>query len=354
MPGDQDSTQTEHSFLERLRHSMVLLIFLDLITLGLYSAARTYLVHTELSQKTGRRIFSPAFLHILIILNLLLFVLRFSRESTPWDTTVIMARFGTGLLLITLLLTFRRYLRHEFKLRIRPLPLAVFGFWYLQYKINRRHQHPFNGTQAESRLVPIAVILLSLSLFLALGALKHYRVSNSAMEPSLVVGDHVLVDQLSFLVERSPRRTDIVAYRPIKVENSIQVKRVLGLPGDRLGFHGDLIFLNDKPLPCYPAGRKKPGDDALDQKMKRLFVCEMEGRTFTIQRYNEGALTAIQGDFEVPPQHYFLIGDNLDNSPDSRTIGPIPAENILGRARMTTISYRLGEPILWQRWFQLL
>ena len=50
--------------------------------------------------------------------------------------------------------------------------------------------------------------------------------------------------------------------------------------------------------------------------------------------------------------HYFLIGDNLDNSLDSRTLGPVPAQDILGHARMTTISYRVGESLLWHRWFQ--
>lgn len=355
MSVDHENTQGDRSFLERMRHSVVLLIFLDILTLGLYSAARTYLVHTELSRKVGRRLFSEAFLHILIVLNLLLLVLRLSRGNISWDPPVIMAKLGSGLLLITLLLIFRRSLHSEFQLRIHPLPLAVFGFWYLQHRINQAQRRTSVRSAPESWVTPLFVIVVSVSLSLALGMLKQYRVSNTAMEPTLVMGDYVLADQLSYLMEGKLQRGDLLVYEPIQDKNSVQVKRLLGLPGDHIGFHGDRILLNGRPLSCLQAGEKiKPGPEAMDRKLKRIFRCEINGKSFTLQLYQEGGLTAIQGDFEVPQDHYFLIGDNLDNSLDSRTTGPIPARNILGRARMTTISYRIGESIFWQRWFQLL
>jgi signal peptidase I len=356
MSVDHKNTQSDRFILERMRHSVVLLIFLDLLTLGLYSAARSYLVHTELSQKVGRRLFSTAFLHILIVLNLLLLVLRFSRGNlSSWDSSVIMARLGSGLLLITLLLIFRRCLHYEFQLRIRPLPLAIFGFWYLQHRINQAQRHNSVRSAPESWVTPLFVIVVSVALSLALGMLKQYRVSNTAMEPTLVIGDHVLADQLSYLMEGKPQRGDLLVYQTVQDKNSVQVKRLLGLPGDHIGFHGDQIHLNGRPLSCLPMGERiKPGPEAMDQNLKRIFRCEINGKSFTLQLYQEGGLTAIQGDFEVPQDHYFLIGDNLDNSLDSRTTGPIPARNILGRVRMTTISYRIGESIFWQRWFQLL
>lgn len=166
MPHHQKNTQDARSYRERLRYPVILLVLLDLITLGLYSAVRCYSVHAELSEHKGRRLFSPAFLHVLVVITFLLAILRWSRGSMPWDATVLMAQFGSALLMITLLLVFRQALHDEFKLRVRPLPLAIFGFWYLQYQINRGHEHA--ARQQESWLVPATVALLSIIIRMAL------------------------------------------------------------------------------------------------------------------------------------------------------------------------------------------
>jgi signal peptidase I len=352
MPVEQEQTQGGTSPLASLRHSMLALIFLDLISLGLYSAARSYLVHAALIRKTGRRIFSAAFLHILIVFNLSLIVLRYSRWNMPLDETLIMARVGASLLLISLLLIFRRSLRHEFGVSIGAWPLAVFGFWYLQHAINRsRH------SQASRRKEPWYVIPLVMVIFVAisltLGTLRHYRVNNSSMEPTLLVGDYVLVDPLVWRLQGAPRYGDLLVYRSQQDKNSVQVKRVVGLPGDRLGFHGHVIQLNGKPLACTMTAEVSPTSDSMDLAPKHAFLCDLGGRKFPVHRYRVGALTDIQGDFSVPEGHYFLVGDNLDNSPDSRTTGPIPLSHIIGRVHMTTISYRFGADLLWHRCFQL-
>jgi hypothetical protein len=166
MPLHQKNTQDALPHGERLRHSVILLVLLDLITLGLYSVARCYSVHAELSEKKRRRLFSPAFLHILFVLSFLLAFLRLSRGSMPWDAAVMMTQFGSALLMITLLLVFRQALHDEFKLRIRPLPLAIFGFWYLQYQINRGQGHAV--IEEETRMVPATVVLLYLIIRMAL------------------------------------------------------------------------------------------------------------------------------------------------------------------------------------------
>ncbi|HET9241206.1 MAG TPA: hypothetical protein VFO10_28335 [Oligoflexus sp.] len=166
MPHHQKNKQDAKYSRERLRHPVILLVLLDLITLGLYSAVRCYPVHAGLSEHKGRRLFSPAFLHVLVVITSLLAILRLSRGSMPWDATVLMAQFGSALLMITLLLVFRQALHDEFKLRVRPLPLAIFGFWYLQYQINRGHEHAVR--QQESWVVPATVAPLSIVIRMAL------------------------------------------------------------------------------------------------------------------------------------------------------------------------------------------
>jgi hypothetical protein len=168
MPQLQKNTQNAPDYRARLRHSVILLVLLDLATLGIYSAARCYPLHTELSLKCGRRLFSPAFLHINVLLNLLLAILRYSRNSMPWDTSVMMAQFGATLLMISLLFIFRLALHDEYKLWMRPLPLAVFGFWYLQFQINRGHE--YDAKPKESRWVTAIAFLLALATRMALVA----------------------------------------------------------------------------------------------------------------------------------------------------------------------------------------
>jgi signal peptidase I len=353
MSGDQKNTESVPAPLSSLRHSMLALIFLDLMTLGLYSVARSYLVHATLSQKTGRRIFATAFLHILVIFNLGLILYRHSRWNMPLDETLIMARVGAALLLISLLLIFRRSLRDDFGISIRPWPLAFFGFWYLQHGINRSQRLQTSRIRDPWYVTPI-VLIISVTISVVLGTLRHYRVTNHSMEPTLALGDHVLVDQLGWRLLGRPQYGDLLVFRSRQNENSVQIKRVLGLPGDRLGFQGDVIHLNGKPLACTISAPGQPVPGLMDHAPKRSFLCVLDGKKFTLHRYQEGALTDVRGDFTVPEGHYFLVGDNLDNSPDSRTTGSIPFHHIIGRAHMTTISYRFGDDWLWHRWFQLL
>ncbi len=350
MSVEQKNTQGEPFFGTRLRHSLIILIFLDFITLGLYSVGRCYLVHAEISQKAGRRPFSLAFLHVLVVFNLLLWILRFSREWMPMDLAVIMARLGAGLLFITLLLIFRRHLYKMFQLSVRPLPLAFFGFWYLQYRINRHRPSLSTRPAQDSWPSHALVVSISLTMALAPALVKPFRVANSTMEPTLVAGDHVLVEQLSQALNKDLHRGDLLV---INSQGSRQIKRVLGLPGDRLRFQGNGIYLNDRPLAC---SLVRPGQEweAADQKQKRIFRCEVDRRSFTLQRYGAGASTAIEGDFEVPQGHYYMIVDNLDHSHDSRSTGLVSAKDIRGHVRMMIVSYQPGEPIPWHRWLQLL
>jgi signal peptidase I len=352
MPAGQDNTQDERTALVRLHHSLTLLIALDLLTFGLYSTARSYLLHNELSQKIGRQLFSLAFLHILVLLNLMLGVLRFSRDDQPLDASLPMARLGTSLLFISLLLIFRRCLREQFQLHIRPWPLAFFGFWYLQYRINRSQRPEIPAPLWEPWPIPVLIVLMFVSLSLGMGAVKHHHVSSASMEPTLTVGDFVLVDLLSPVLPVPPQRGEILVFRSNQDDNTVQIKRVLGLPGDRIAFHEDRIVLNGEVLNCAETGPGNRRQEFMDQSAKRSFQCQLAGRTFVVDRYQQGALTWVQGEFLVPSDHYFLVGDNLDNSPDSRVIGAIPASHILGLARMTTISYRPGESVPWHRWFQ--
>jgi signal peptidase I len=354
MPEDQENTHGTQASLEHLKHSLVVLILLDLITLGLYSAARSYPIHAALSKRSGRRLFSLAFLHILIMLNLILWVLRLTRDHMPLDATSIMTRLGAALLFICMLLIFRRVLEEDCQLRVRPVPLAMLGPWYLQHRINRAEPASAPIRRRDFWFTPLMIIAVFVALSFTLGSTRIYYVANASMEPTLVPGDYVIVDQVSALLRDQVRRGVIVVYRAPKNHQKVQVRRVLGLPGDRLAFQDDGIYLNGESLSCKGLGVKQPGHQTIDHSPKHVFECHTDHSAFVLQRYHEGPLTAINGAFEVPQKHYFVVGDNLDNSSDSRVTGAIPDSHVVGRVRMIIFSYRAGESVPWSRWFQAL
>ncbi|HYX34618.1 MAG TPA: S26 family signal peptidase [Oligoflexus sp.] len=224
MPADHDNIQNERTHAERLRLSLVRLIVLDLITLGLYSVVRSYGLHAELSQKEGRPIFSIAFLNILMMLNIMLWVLRFSRNDLPLDASLVMAHLGTTLLFMSLMLVFRRHLEERLGLGTRPLPLALFGFWYLQHRINHLRDERKPGSSKESWLVPSWVLGLSLLLSLMNCGIRLYHVTDATMEPVLVRGDYVLVDQLLYELFE-PQPDDLVMVHVEPSDQPLQLKR---------------------------------------------------------------------------------------------------------------------------------
>lgn len=353
MTAAPDSTQLDRTLPGRVGQPVIIVILLDILSLGLYSILRSYILHAALGQKAGRQIFSSAFLHSLLILSLAACVMRFSREHVPLDAALILTRFGAALLFVSLLFAFRRVLQQEFGLRIRPLPLGIFGFWYLQHRINRYERaEKIEAPTQEPLWILASALFIYLFLSLLGSAVKHSQVPTVAMEPTLVLGDQVLIDQVSYAFFSAPRRADLLLYTSPFDKKTRSIQRVLGVPGDRISIQGDRIRINNTPLDCTPTPERHQDPDAFDQSPKRSYDCRLDGKKFSLQHYRQGPLTAIDGDFEVPPDHYFVIGDNLDNSADSRTIGAIPSRYVTGHVIVNLLSYRIGESVPWHRWLR--
>jgi signal peptidase I len=150
--------------------------------------------------------------------------------------------------------------------------------------------------------VPIACLVI-LRIF---GLVGIYSIPTDSMEPAIHAGDHVFTEGIVYLV-RKPARGDIAIFSTegLDLEGpvGIWVKRVVGLPGETLRITDGKLYANDQQVQI--ASRNGPilptGNLSLEQS------------------------------FTVPPQSYFVIGDNLMNSADSRMFGPVPAKNFKGR-----------------------
>lgn len=185
-----------------------------------------------------------------------------------------------------------------------------------------------------------------------------YVIPSGSMIPTLLVHDHILVNKFSYGVRlpfssiwlwqmASPQRGDIIVFKSVEQDDIFVVKRVVGLPGDeiRVSAEGELI-INDQPVPrrvlsaVEVADRLKtwPSEDRHAYAEQFQFAEEtLDGRSHLVIR-SSSALEMEQGPFVVPEGSIFMMGDNRDNSADSRQWGALPIDRILGRASLIWLS----------------
>lgn len=174
----------------------------------------------------------------------------------------------------------------------------------------------------------LAALFLAVGLVFPLGAavvlrtwcVEAFRVASGSMEPSLLGGDRILVDKLAYVLG-SPRRGDVVVFQRKVDGDRTYIKRVVGLPGERVRIVGDVVFVNGTALPEAAAPEHGVG----------AFWEGPEHRRWLVQR--PASPSAPDGpEVLVPEGTVFLVGDRRGASLDSRTWGPVPIEGIVGAA----------------------
>ena len=186
------------------------------------------------------------------------------------------------------------------------------------------------------------------SIFVITFIVQAFQIPSGSMENTLLVGDFLLVDKVHFagtgsglLPYGSIRRGDIVVfYFPVDPSQFL-VKRVIGLPGDRIHLHNKTVYLNGEPLQeNYVIHAQLFLDGYRDN------FPTQRGYSREIDRHWRTELSqhVTNGDLVVPPDHYFVMGDNRDNSLDSRYWGFVPRANIVGRPLVIYLSVKSSEP----------
>lgn len=208
-----------------------------------------------------------------------------------------------------------------------------------------------SGVFAALSVAAIATLFLAIALF---------SVPSSSNEPTLRVGDNFLAvchdldcrfGMLPFLPRLpllQPALGDIAVFRKPNDPSIIFVKRIVGMPGDEVQMRSGLLFINRAAVPETPlAGYALEVSTGATGTVPQFEETLPNGvRYRMIRRFPENALADTEA-FKVPPDHYFVIGDNRDNSSDSRDpeggIGFVPRRNMLARAYWVTFSTtRLG------------
>jgi signal peptidase I len=217
---------------------------------------------------------------------------------------------------------------------------------------------------------------LLIALVLRIVIFQPYTIPSSSMEPGLRTGDYVIVSKFAYgwsrasfpfnpplgsgrLFGQSPHRGDVIVFRLPRDPQQVYVKRLIGLPGDRVQVRAGQVFVNGSPIPQRPDGFTED-PEAPGRRVLQVLEPRPDGAryvTYDAGPDHEGDDTDV---YVVPAAHYFFMGDNRDNSLDSRWppaadgVGYVPAENLIGRVELVMISWRAGASILkpWT-WVQL-
>ncbi len=171
-----------------------------------------------------------------------------------------------------------------------------------------------------------------------------FVVPTSSMEDNVLIGDHLIVDKLAYSPKGSfsrhllpyldVGRGDIVVFRyPVDIRQNF-VKRVIGIPGDRLRIERKQLYLNGKPVEePYKVHKTDYIDSYRDNFPSAPNSFLYDGARTMLEQH------VANGELVIPPGHYFMMGDNRDNSLDSRYWGFVPRENIIGKPVIIYWSY---------------
>lgn len=180
---------------------------------------------------------------------------------------------------------------------------------------------------------PVLAVVLVLRSFLY----EPFQIPSSSMVPTLEVGDYILVNKFSYglrlPVTRTkvfdigePERGDVMVFFPPHQNDTYYIKRVIGKPGDRIAYRNKQLVVNGEPVPQewlaeFPSGR-------YSVKMGRESLPETDGHLMQLDNRRGPRNFSVV----VKPGHYFMMGDNRDNSSDSRVWGQVPERDIVGKA----------------------
>jgi signal peptidase I len=191
-------------------------------------------------------------------------------------------------------------------------------------------------------------VTILLLLFGTTSLAQPFVIPTSSMEDSLLVGDHLIVDKLTyaphgslsgyFLPYQEPKHGDVIVFRYPGDVTQTYVKRLIGVPGDHLKMVNGVVFRNGVQL-NEPYIYQKFAYDAERDNFPSGLRLVRESLAMRLQREMLERNVA-NGEVVVPPSQYFAMGDNRDNSADSRYWGFVPRENIIGKPVFVYWSYK--------------
>ena len=220
---------------------------------------------------------------------------------------------------------------------------------------------------------------LLIALVIRTVAFESYRIPSGSMYPTNHVGDFLFVNKFCYgytkysllfspnifsgrIFFHPPERGDVIVFRLPRDTSTDYIKRLVGLPGDRLQVKEGVLHINGDPVQLEQIGDFDLKENGVTRKIKQFVETLPNGVRHKILKsdaFGQGRMDNTV-EYTVPPKHYFMMGDNRDNSVDSRYIsevGFVPEENLIGRAEVTYFSIDLDSfpfSLRFKRFFSLI
>lgn len=212
----------------------------------------------------------------------------------------------------------------------------------------------------------VVVHALILAMIVRVFLFQPFNIPSGSMIPTLLVGDYLFVSKYSYGYSRysfpfspnlfsgrifagEPQRGDVVVFKLPRDNETDYIKRVIGMPGDQIQMINGVLHINGKPVP-----KRRIADfvmhDAFGnvRRVARYEETLPNGVTYPVLDLVDNGFEDNTGVYKVPEGHYFMMGDNRDNSTDSRVgsaVGYVPYENLIGKAQI--IFFSIDEDARW-------
>ena len=217
----------------------------------------------------------------------------------------------------------------NFEVILTAMFLVTGVFWVMNRLLLKRDE---GVIEFLASLGPIFGLVLVLRSFV----LEPFQIPSKSMVPTLKVGDFIVVNKWTYGLRLpvlrnkffdlgSPHRGDVVVFFPPH-ESRYFIKRLVGLPGDKISIINGTLFVNNEMI-------KQTNSDIEPGNSRSVVMSEKLGtKQFAIQKNQRPSRLSQNFSATVPKDHFFMIGDNRDNSSDSRVWGPVPKDRIVGKA----------------------
>ena len=213
--------------------------------------------------------------------------------------------------------------------------------------------------------VKIIVQALAIAMVVRIFFFQPFNIPSGSMKDTLLVGDYLFVSKLSYGYSRfsfpwgivpfngrifasEPQRGDVVVFKLPRDKSTDYIKRVIGLPGDHIEVRDGVVYINGQAAPQVPAGEYIGPEEASPKP--RYVETLPNGVKHFVLHWQRSTNVDDTKPFDVPAGQYFMMGDNRDNSVDSRVpawqggVGFVPEENLIGRASIIFFSLATDDP----------